>query len=96
MKRFSILQDKKQCYFCGATENIETHEVYFGKNRKKSIEHGLCVYLCQGHHRGTNGVHGKNGHLIDQQLKQAAQAEFEAHNSREEFIRIFGRNYLED
>ena len=45
MKRFSILQNKKECYVCGTTQNINTHEVYFGKNRNNSIKYGCCVYL---------------------------------------------------
>jgi hypothetical protein len=39
-------------------------------------------------------VHGKNGHDLDMMLKRTAQAEFEKTHSREEFISIFGKNYL--
>ena len=39
----------------------ERHEVFFGgRNRSKSIEDGLVVFLTPDDHRGTNGVHGKN------------------------------------
>lgn len=94
MERFSIIQTEKRCYFCGTDKDIATHEVYFGKNRKKSIEHGCCVYLCEDHHTGSNGVHGKHGHLLDNQLKRATQAEFEAIHGKKLFMQIFGRNYL--
>jgi hypothetical protein len=43
------------------------------------------------HHRGTNGVHGKNGHELDIRLKQLGQEVF---NNDPKFIKIFGRNYL--
>lgn len=93
--RYSIVQTKKECLICGAESGLEMHEAFFGKNRKKSIENGCCVYLCQSHHRGTNGAHGKHGHDIDEYIKRRTQAQFEALRGREEFLRVFGRNYME-
>jgi len=69
MNRFSIIQKEKRCIVCGTTWNIHTHEVYFGKNRQKSIEDGCCVYLCGNHHNQSNeGVHFN--HELDMKLKK--------------------------
>lgn len=90
----SIIQDRKECIVCGSW-NVEDHHVYFGvAKRKLSEKFGLKVWLCPTHHRGTNGVHGKNGHKLDSELKQLGQKAFEWNHSREEFIKNFGRNYL--
>lgn len=45
-------------------------------------------------HRGTGGVHGRDGHALDLRLKQDCQRRFEEAHSREEFMAIIGRNYL--
>ena len=78
-------------------EGSERHEVFFGsKNRTKSIEDGLVVFLTPEDHRGTNGVHGKNGHEFDLYLKQIAQRRWmEFYNKTlEQFIKRYGRSYL--
>ena len=95
MKRYSILtNDMKKCYLTGTTQNIHIHEIYFGSaNRKKSIEHGFCVPLkAELHNMSSNGVHFN--HELDLRLKRECQAKFEETHTREEFIRIIGRNYL--
>lgn len=56
---------------------------------------GLIVYLCPDCHIGTNGVHGKNGHDIDLDLKRIAQLRYEEEHSREEWMQEIGRNYLD-
>lgn len=40
------------------------------------------------------GVHGRDGRELDLRLKRECQAKFEETHSREEFMKIFGRNYL--
>lgn len=90
----SIIQDKKECIVCGSW-NVEDHHIYFGvAKRKLSEKYGLKVWLCPSHHRGTNGVHGRDGHKLDQELKQLGQKAFEWEHTREEFMSIFGRSYL--
>lgn len=91
----SILQKQKMCYFCNDQRNLEEHHVFFGTaNRKKSEHHGLKVWLCPEHHRGKTGVH-HNKHL-DKMVKRFAQKTFEKTHTREEFMREFGKNYLEE
>lgn len=90
----SILQDKKRCIICH-NSNIEEHHVFFGTaNRKLSEKYGLKVYLCPEHHRGTKGVHGRDGKTLDTYLKELAQSKFEEKESREKFRQIFGISYL--
>lgn len=90
----SILQNKKQCIICH-NNNIEEHHVFFGTaNRKLSEKYGLKVYLCPEHHRGTRGVHGKYGKILDTYLKELAQSKFEEKESREKFRQIFGISFL--
>ena len=90
----SIIQDRKECIICGSW-NVEEHHLYKGvAKRKLSEQYGLKVWLCPTHHRGTNGVHGKNGHKLDMELKELGQKAFEWKYTREEFIERFGKNYL--
>jgi len=92
-----VTDDMQHCLVCKTTSSIEIHHVFFGANRKKSTVYGLVVPLCYEHHRGTNGVHGKNGHELDLKLKRISQKKWEnKHGSRERFIKYFGRNYLYD
>ena len=60
--------------------------------RKQSEKYGLKVWLCMRHHTGDRGVHFDKG--LDRKLKEMAQTKFEEAHTREEFIKIFGRNYL--
>lgn len=93
----SILQkDLTKCFVCGTCVNIHKHEIYYGSdNRKKSIQHGFYVALCGEHHNLSNkGVHFNK--TLDKVLKRACQSEYEKTHSREEFVKIIGRNYLDD
>lgn len=73
MPKESIIKSGKYCFFCGVTCQLERHHVFMAFNRNKAEEDGLWVYLCPECHRGTNGVHGKNGHEKDIALKKAGQ-----------------------
>lgn len=92
----SILQDKKECWFCHSERNLHRHHVFYGTaNRRLSEKYGCWVYLCPFHHNMSNfAVHFSK--VMDYDLKTACQLAFEHtyHVSREEFIRIFGRSWL--
>lgn len=101
----SILQKEKECFICRLIANssddyifvpvtgLHDHHVFYGTaNRKNSEKHGLKVWLCINHHTGDNGVH--RNRTLDLDLKTRAQKVFEYKHSREEFIEVFGRNYL--
>lgn len=83
----------RECYICKTTQAIQRHHVYFGNGyRKLSDKYGMVVDLCVGHHTGSHGVHFNR--TLDLQLKRESQEWFEQERSRDEFMRIFGRNYL--
>lgn len=93
----SIMEHGKAdyCYLCGRMGYLEEHHIFGGPNRKHSEALGLKVHLCPECHRDTRkGVHGSEGQGKKLQLQQEAQKNFEARYSHEEFIRVFGKNYL--
>lgn len=91
----SILQDEKFCYITGTTYNLHKHHIYAGGRRKISEENGFWVYLTgRLHNQSNEGVHGKNGHKLDTKLKQICQRKYEETHSREDFIKLIGKNYL--
>ena len=90
----SIMQDKKECYICKSTVYLESHHCILGKNRQNAEKYGLKVWLCYNHHRGTHGVHGKYGNILQNRLKVDAQKKFEEVYSDKDFLDIFKINYL--
>lgn len=89
------IMPKSKLYSTVRTEiYCERHEVYFSKAyRQKSINDGLIVFLMRKDHRGTNGVHGKNGDKLNRQLKKLAQKSWCKYynKTKEEFIREYGK-----
>lgn len=93
----SIIQSRRECYRTRRTTDIHEHHIFYGtSNRKNSEKYGLKVYLTGEYHNLSNkGVHFDKA--FDTELKQVGQRAFEStHGSREDFIRIFGKNYLDD
>lgn len=92
----SILQREKKCYITGATTNLHRHHIYFGNpNRKISEKNGFWVWLRADWHNGASyGVHFDRS--LDLELKRACQSAYERTHTREEFIRLIGKNYLEE
>lgn len=75
--------------------NLEKHHIFFGAaNRKLSDQYGLWVWLCADCHRnGPHAVH--RDYDTNLKLKQDGQKAFERSSTRERFMSIFGRNYLD-
>ncbi len=98
MAKSIMQQDDRYCYLCGANgtcDNLHWHHVFGGANRKLSEKYGLKVRLCgqKCHENGPDAVH-KNI-KINRAIQAAGQEAFEAvHGTREDFMKIFGRNYL--
>lgn len=82
------------CFVCGRICKTHKHHIFGGSNRKWSEKYGLYVHLCpEDHNMSDRGVHF-NKELMDD-LHRIGQETFERKiGSREEFMRIFGRNYL--
>lgn len=91
--RESIMSNERICYICGSPD-VVVHHIYHGTaNRSIADREGCWVYLCPPHHTGRDGVHFNRE--MDWKLKQLCQERWEEINgSREEFIRLFGKNYL--
>lgn len=95
----SILTGKdKRCYVTGRTEGLDKHHIFHGTGmRAISDKHGFWVYLWQPLHiAGMGGLHARPNRGLDLELKQACQRKFEETHTREEFMAIIGRNYLDD
>lgn len=98
----SILQRKDgTCYLCMLLNNdyhkhdvLHEHHIFGGNsNRNHSEAEGLKVYLCVEHHMtGSAAVH--RCQKTQELLHRIGQWEFEQTHTREEFMNIFGRNYL--
>ena len=85
--------EKYKCYLCGRTTPTEKHHIFGGANRRWSENYGLYVYLCHFcHNEPPIGVHFNK--TVRERLQATAQRAFEDEYSHEEFIEIFGRNYL--
>lgn len=89
----SIMQEKKECYFCHTTQNLECHHCISGIGRSASEKYGLKVWICADHHtQSPHSVHRDNAML--QLLKKQAQKKFEETHTRQEFIKEFGKSFL--
>ena len=90
----SILQKNKECYVSGATAGLHKHHIFFGNGlRSVSDRNGFWVWLRADLHNGSDrGVHFYRA--FDLQLKRECQEKYEETHTREDFMRLIGRNYL--
>ena len=88
----SILQNEKQCFFTGRTDNLQKHHVMNGNGlRPKAEKYGLWVWLTATEHERIHSAAG-TADRID--LKRTAQAKFEETHTRAEWMALFHKNYL--
>jgi len=94
----SILQSERICYITGRTDQLHAHHVWGGANRKVSEANGFKVWLTYDMHNGNNpdAVHNNPNQGWDLKLKQDCQRKYEETHSRSDFMKLIGRNYLED
>ena len=89
--RYSVFSnDTERCYLCGSTYKLTWHEIYSGKNRQNSMKNGLCLRLCLNCHSKEQ----EDSQFNDYWRKQVQLYWEENTGSREEFIKVFRRNYL--
>ena len=87
--RYSILTDDlTTCFICKRPKE-DLHEIFEGANRQQSMKHGLVLPLCRRCHQN---IHSNN--QLNLQYKRIGQSKFEETHTREEFIKIFKRNYI--
>ena len=101
----SILQNRSDgtCYLCVRLHGDyrihkyrEEHHIFPGNpGRKLSEAEGLKVYLCLEHHRTGPGAVHRNPQ-ISRILQQDAQTKYEKIYSTEQFMKLFGRNYIDE
>ena len=100
----SIMQPNNdgQCWICSRIFGdyrkytyLEKHHVFFGNGlREISEANGFTVYLCPEHHTiGPNAVH-RNQHM-NRLVQRATQERYEVNHTREEFMALIDRNYIE-
>lgn len=100
----SILHDKgsRTCYLCMLLDGnysqhltLHEHHIFGGANRRNSEETGLTVYLCPEHHlTGKLAVH--NCKYTMDLMHKIGQRKYEETHTRQEFMKIFGKNYMEE
>lgn len=110
----SIIEGKKECYFCRILANVEgyygelpskglhRHHIMYGMGRRALSErYGLWIWLCYHHHNdpslNRDGV-AESVHFnrtLRRQTERIAQRAFETKGSRDDWVSIFGRNYLD-
>lgn len=89
--RFSIITtDLEKCYLCKAKKE-DLHEIYEGKNRQLSMKYGLVIPLCRKCHISVT-----NNKTLQEKLHKVGQKVFKKYYKTENFVKIFGKNYLDD
>lgn len=91
----SILQPsgERKCYITGSTRSLERHHIYAGGLRQVSEREGLWIWLHHDIH--ALAQQGKDNGW-DIYLRREGQKAYERTHSRDEFIALIGRNYLDD
>ena len=90
-KRTSVFtNDLEHCLLCGKKKN-DLHEIFSGKNRINSIKYNFVIPLCRECHSLN-----QNNLFFNDYWHRIGQEYFEYNiGTREEFICIFRRNYLD-
>ena len=89
-ERYSIIyQDLSRCCLCGSKIGIELNEIYEGSYRQRSIDYGMVTPLCHNCHKLFH-----NDSNVNLYYKVMFQKEFMKNHTLEEFIDLFGQNYI--
>lgn len=82
-------EDLDYCYLCGKKKN-DLHEVFGGRNRINSIKYNFILPLCRECHSSN-----QNNPIFNDYWHKQGQLYWEEFiGSREDFIKVFRRNYL--
>lgn len=106
----SIMQRTKECYLCRrdadaldyhgdlTDKGLDRHHVMYGiASRRLSEKWGVWVYLCHKHHNEDHGLFAVHyNRELDRILRSDAERAFIKLHSYEDWMRVFGKNYLDD
>ena len=89
----------RECFLCGrngSRDPLDKHHIFGGAYRKKSEKYSLVVYLCHDscHIFGENAVHKNAETMLALHRYGQEKAMRENGWSVEDFIKVFGKNYL--
>lgn len=89
-ERFSIIYpDLTKCCYCGSKRNVAKNEVYEGAYRQRSMKMGMIAPFCtKCHNRFHNDI------MFNLHYKVLFENEFLKTHELEEFIKIFGQDYI--
>lgn len=91
--------DYRKCFLCGRTETsynrLEVHHIFGAANRPLSDKYGLTVTLCHAcHNEPPDGAHYNADVMANLHRYGQLKAMKEQGWTVEQFIEIFGKNYL--
>lgn len=87
--RFSIITNNlDKCYICKQPK-WDLHEVFGGRNRQTSMKYGLVIPVCRKCHEMI-----PKSKTLTQKLHEVGQKAYKKYYKTENFIQVFGKNYL--
>jgi len=90
-ERYSVFTTDDKCMICNSKHYLTWNEIFRGRNRSNSMKYGFCLRMCLTCHE----LYQEDVFFNDTWHKKA-QIYFEEHyGTRNDFIIIFRRNYLE-
>ena len=95
MKKEFCIMPPSQLYQTERFPGLHRHEVFFGSNRKNSIEYGLVVFLTPEQHNMSNqGIHfNRNFDLYIKKIAQKTAMQYYNWDISQ-WREIFGKSYL--
>lgn len=89
-KRYSVFTDDlTTCIICKKPKS-DLHEVLYGSNRLNSIKYGYVIPVCRNCH-----IRLHKDRKITMYWIKKCQRHFELDHDREEWLRVFKKNYLD-
>jgi len=89
-ERFSVFTTNDRCMVCESTYQLTWNEIFRGRNRSNSMKYGFCLRMCLNCHREY-----QDDVIFNELWHKKAQEYFECNiGTRNDFIKIFRRNYL--
>lgn len=92
----SIMQTEKECFVSRRTDNLHKHHIFFGTaNREVSEQNGFWIWLTGELHNQDSKKDIHSTPAFNLKIRQLCQAKYEKTHTREEFMQLIGRNYLD-